>query len=192
VFKDDIDFIEYAVKKYGLMTPCADLGGVDNGVVIADYDITLRTGVQADRYLNLGHPPFSEVLGSYSIINPDKGDPPIELIQDRDKWGTCVCVSVLEHVTNPFDVMDNIYRILKPGGLLVLSTLFSFPLHESLPDYHDNFRFAPNGLEILAEHAGLLVLECGFRLKIYGEDGIKDIKNGHAQEIMSVGLIARK
>jgi SAM-dependent methyltransferase len=192
MFKDDIDLVKYAVEKYGLMTPCADLGGLNEGVTIADYSITLETGDQMARYLNFGHPPFSNILGEYSIINPDKGDPLIENIPDRDKWGTCVCVSVLEHVTNPFDVVDNIYRILKPGGLLVLSTLFSFPLHESLPEFHDNFRFSPNGLKILAEHAELKVLECDFRLKIYGEDGIKDIKNGHAQEIMSVGLIARK
>lgn len=198
MFKDDIDLVTEKVAQYGLQLPALDAGGLAFPVV-ADYDITIRTGNQHARYLNLPEPPFTHVFGEYAITNPDGTDqPPIEKMPERDKWGTVVCLSTLEHVENPFEVFNGLYRILQPGGLLILSTVQSFPYHPSWNkdrtriDYPDNWRFTPSGLKILAQHSGFEILECEWRLQINADMGIKEIHTGVSQEIISTYIVARK
>lgn len=58
------------------------------------------------------------------------------------------CVSVLEYVSAPQMLVDEAYRVLKPGGLLYLSAPFVFPFH---PPPDDLFRFSFQGLRTLAE-----------------------------------------
>lgn len=58
-----------------------------------------------------------------------------------------VCVSVLEYVQEPFTVVREIHRVLRPGGVVYLSAPFVFPDHAP-PD--DLYRFSPNGIRSLA------------------------------------------
>jgi SAM-dependent methyltransferase len=58
-----------------------------------------------------------------------------------------VCVSVLEYVHDPARVVAELTRVLKPGGVLYLSTPFVFPYHGPPAD---RFRFSPEGLRALA------------------------------------------
>lgn len=57
-----------------------------------------------------------------------------------------VCTEVLEHVSNPFKAVDELYRITKPGGVVAISTPFDFRIHGPLPD---NWRFTIYGLKEL-------------------------------------------
>jgi SAM-dependent methyltransferase len=50
---------------------------------------------------------------------------------------------MLEHVQEPQRVIDEIQRILKPEGKLVLTTRFIFPLHDTPNDF---YRFTQYGL----------------------------------------------
>ncbi|MDX5361138.1 MAG: class I SAM-dependent methyltransferase [Alphaproteobacteria bacterium] len=59
-----------------------------------------------------------------------------------------VTISVLEHVNNPWKVMEEIHRILKPGGIVYVSVPFIFPFHADPDDY---WRFSHKGLEVLCE-----------------------------------------
>lgn len=59
---------------------------------------------------------------------------------------TVVLGEVLEHVHAPRLAVENIHRILCPGGILVLTTPFIFPIHDAP---HDYFRFTRHGLELL-------------------------------------------
>ena len=61
-------------------------------------------------------------------------------------FSTVVAVEVLEHCQKPHQVIDEIYRALKPRGRLILTTRFIFPLHETPYDY---FRFTKYGLRVL-------------------------------------------
>lgn len=56
------------------------------------------------------------------------------------------CTEVLEHVNQPFKAIEEIYRILKPGGLLIASSPFNFRIHGPLPD---NWRFSEHGWRVL-------------------------------------------
>jgi SAM-dependent methyltransferase len=61
-------------------------------------------------------------------------------------FDTVLCTEVLEHLTEPQRAIDEMYRVLKPGGALLLTTRFLFPIHDAP---HDYFRFTKYGLRHL-------------------------------------------
>ncbi len=54
-----------------------------------------------------------------------------------------LCTEVLEHVRNPKAAMDEIFRVLKPGGMVVLTTRFVYPIHDAPNDF---WRYTRYGL----------------------------------------------
>lgn len=61
-------------------------------------------------------------------------------------FDTIVLGEVLEHVRSPQLAIDNLRRLLRADGLLILTTPFIFPIHERPRDF---FRFTRYGLEWL-------------------------------------------
>lgn len=57
-----------------------------------------------------------------------------------------VCTEVLEHTLQPFDAVKELQRIIKPGGLIFVSTPYNFRIHGPLPDC---WRFTEHGLRAL-------------------------------------------
>ena len=57
-----------------------------------------------------------------------------------------VLSEVLEHVHSPHLAIENIHRVLKNEGRLILTVPFIFPIHERP---HDYFRYTRYGLEFL-------------------------------------------
>lgn len=70
-------------------------------------------------------------------------------------FDTVLCLQVLEHVPRPRRLLDEIARVLRPGGALVLTAPHIWGLHEEPRDY---YRFTPFGLRHLGEAAGLRVV----------------------------------
>lgn len=68
-----------------------------------------------------------------------------ELIPDN-RFDFVVCTEVLEHTLQPFDAVNEIERILKPGGLVFASSPFNFRIHGPLPDC---WRFTEHGWRAL-------------------------------------------
>jgi SAM-dependent methyltransferase len=60
--------------------------------------------------------------------------------------GTVLCFETLEHVENPFMAIKEMHRILKPGGLIIISSVFNFPIHNHPKDY---WRFTPECFRFL-------------------------------------------
>jgi ubiquinone/menaquinone biosynthesis C-methylase UbiE len=57
-----------------------------------------------------------------------------------------LCTEVLEHLPEPQRAIDEMFRVLEPGGELLLTTRFLFPLHDTP---HDYFRYTKYGLRHL-------------------------------------------
>lgn len=67
---------------------------------------------------------------------------------------TVLSTEVLEHVPDPRALVDEMARVLRPGGKLLLTVPFIQPLHELPSDY---YRFTPSSLARFVEDAGLEV-----------------------------------
>jgi SAM-dependent methyltransferase len=67
-------------------------------------------------------------------------------------FDAAVCMQVLEHVPEPLRVLQEIARVLKPGGKLYLSAPQSWPQHQKPYDF---FRYTSFGLRHLFNRAGL-------------------------------------
>lgn len=64
---------------------------------------------------------------------------------------TVLSFSVLEHLYEPQLMLNEAYRILKPGGALILQVPWQWWIHEAPYDF---FRYTPYGLRLLLERAG--------------------------------------
>jgi SAM-dependent methyltransferase len=62
------------------------------------------------------------------------------------RFDLVVCTEVLEHVLNPFTAIAEIYRLLKPGGIILATSPFNFRIHGPLPDC---WRFTEHGWRVL-------------------------------------------
>lgn len=60
-----------------------------------------------------------------------------------------ICKSVLEHVYDPARAVQEMHRVLRVGGKLLLYTHFIYPYHARPPAYSDYFRFTEEGLRHL-------------------------------------------
>ncbi|HET7333269.1 class I SAM-dependent methyltransferase [Dyella sp.] len=71
-------------------------------------------------------------------------------------FDTVLLLEVLEHVSDPEDVLSEIRRVLKPGGKLLLSVPFLYPLHDAPIDYR---RYTAPGLVQILQRSGLRASE---------------------------------
>lgn len=108
------------------------------------------------RVLNVGSGgKISELLDSYAVRNGfqvlsmdiDPARLP-ELVGDitampcpEGSFDVVVLSEVLEHVQEPGAAVQNIHRLLKPAGTLILTVPFLFPIHDQPYDYYRYTRF---------------------------------------------------
>jgi ubiquinone/menaquinone biosynthesis C-methylase UbiE len=113
-----------------------------------------------------GQRPYAEFFAEYTGLEIDRvryAETP------ADVWGSALALpfgdqsfetilssQVLEHVPEPWQMVEEMARVLKPGGHLILTAPHIWGLHE-VP--HDYFRFTCYGLEYLARRAGLEPIE---------------------------------
>jgi len=73
-------------------------------------------------------------------------------------FDACINIVTLEHVREPGAVVNELYRTLKPGGVILLVTPHEWEEHQQP---HDYFRYTRFGMEYLLKKAGFhdLVIE---------------------------------
>lgn len=70
---------------------------------------------------------------------------------DDNTFDCVICSDVLEHIYKPTNVWNETYRIMKPGGVLLLNVPFYYWIHEMPHDYH---RYTKFSLDRYATDAG--------------------------------------
>jgi SAM-dependent methyltransferase len=89
-------------------------------------------------------------------IKPDIISSVLEMPFEENSFDTVVCTEVLEHVEDPFALMNEISRILKKGGYCIVSSGWIAAYHREPKDY---WRFSPDTYQLLCDKAKLELVE---------------------------------
>jgi SAM-dependent methyltransferase len=82
----------------------------------------------------------------------DVGD--MKAVSD-ESIGLVLNLESLEHLPYPQRAIDEIHRVLFPNGLLIITTVMHFKIHQAPRDY---WRFTPDGIELLLNR--FKILDC--------------------------------
>lgn len=98
--------------------------------------------------------------------------------------GTVVIFDTLEHVEDVHRAMREIHRVLKPGGMVIMSSVMKFPIHDYPSDY---WRFTPKAFELLLKRFSVHEVEFDgdpqFPEGVYGF-GIKGGRKGFLKKLI--------
>lgn len=120
--------------------------------------------------------------GQWTGIDMQPGEG-VDLVADMhdlpQEWSArfsgVVCSEVLEHVARPWKALPELRRVMAPGAVLVVTTLFAFPEH-GYPD--DFYRYSRSGLALLLADAGFTGIQTEYagelpvQLNDHGEPGM--------------------
>lgn len=129
-----------------------DVGGGERpyGALFAPY---------VKRYVGLEYPPMADNLAPEIWRDLKRVRAIIDVFGDgyslpfaEESFETVLCSEVLEHVSDPERILREIGRVLKPGGVVLLTVPFMAPLHQLPLDY---YRFTPRGLVELIARSGM-------------------------------------
>jgi len=73
---------------------------------------------------------------------------------------------VLEHCTDPKTAVGEVWRVLRPGGLLLVTSPYLWPEHGVEGEYRDYWRFTRDGWELLlAAFTELSITPCAWTME---------------------------
>jgi SAM-dependent methyltransferase len=135
-----------------------DIRGVvyDLGCGIRPYERDILS--VADRYIGVDWSNTLHALRADIVADLNEPLPIEDQVAD-----TVVSFQVLEHLREPCGMLSEAFRILRPGGRMVLSVPFQWQVHEAP---HDYFRYTRYGLEYMLGKSGFIDVSvdevCGF------------------------------
>lgn len=160
------------MKKFLLKT--ADALGLTDKLVRKRIDAFLQIHATSERTLDVGggSGPYKKYFPNRVCIDSEAGDG-VDVVGDahdlsrfRDgEFERVLCTEVLEHLHTPQKALNEMRRVLKPGGTLILTTRFIFPLHNIPGDY---FRFTRYGLaHLLRDWKSATITEEGTTMEAF-------------------------
>ncbi len=99
---------------------------------------------------------------------------------------TVILTQVLEHIDEPFKALDEVKRVLKKDGILILSVPFIYHAHATPYDY---YRFSEYGLRKICKDYNFEILE--FHYQGYVGTTLSSIFNGFVWETASRNKVLR-
>jgi SAM-dependent methyltransferase len=91
------------------------------------------------------------------ILSEDEYNYPL----DNNSFDIIFSGQVIEHVKNIWKWMEELKRITKPGGVIIILSPISWPYHVA-PMVSDCWRIYPDGMKALAEEKGLNIIHNSF------------------------------
>jgi hypothetical protein len=86
--------------------------------------------------------------------------------------GSVIALDTLEHVERFWEVGPELHRVLRPGGIALLTSVMYFPIHEYPADY---WRFTPDGMRAFARP---------FETVLIGAAGVSDLPHS----VVAIGI----
>jgi len=133
----------------------ADKTGITAKIPRTRIDAFLRSNGTEKRTLDLGggDKPYRKYFPNSVSVDIEKTTG-VDIVADAHdlhmikdgEFESILSTEVLEHLHTPEKAVAEMYRVLRPGGTLILTTRFVFPLHNIPGDY---FRYTRYGLEHL-------------------------------------------
>jgi len=140
-------------------------------VVASFYEEVLKIHVQGKLVdLGCGNAPLYQTYKAYTSeiycvdwANSFHENQFLDFVQDLNEplqiedgiFDTVIVSDVLEHIRKPESLINEMFRILRPNGKIILNVPFFYWLHEESFDY---FRYTRHGLKAMFEDAGFEVL----------------------------------
>jgi SAM-dependent methyltransferase len=119
---------------------------LDVGAGSSPYEELIMASGKVREYLKLDFASSDDHQGHELDLTWDGKTIPL----DAQSIDTVFMTEVLEHVHRPGEMLRELRRVLKPGGVLFLTVPFIWPMHELPYDYH---RFTPIALKAYLEEA---------------------------------------
>ncbi len=144
-----------------------------------------------DFYIGLDVPTTMHGIAKLDVIGTA-----MALLFQVGTFDSILCTEVLEHLPEPLIALKEMYRVTKPGGMLLLTVPLSEQLHE---EPYDFYRFTKYALEHLLGQAGWQIqkiyerggtwLELGYRFSsfLYSVIGATRQSSGALQPRLIVG-----
>lgn len=131
-------YFEEKIKILATSNRILDIGG--GGMPMGKQLATYKRLFEGKEYIVLDKHPKSK-----DVIQGDAHRVPFL----DESFDAVICKSVLEHVENPFQVVSEIYRVLKSDGVAIVYVPFLFPYHAKRGFYADYWRFTGDGVKLL-------------------------------------------
>lgn len=137
-----VNYIKWTIEEYSFEDPILD--------TCAGWEPNFYQPLfQGKRYIKQDvqdfDPPCIDVICDITDMKP---------IPDESIGLVLNCES-LEHIPYPQKAIDEIRRVLRPNGVLILTTVMHFKIHRCPKDY---WRFTPDGIELLLNR--FKILDC--------------------------------
>jgi SAM-dependent methyltransferase len=142
----------HVVDSLARLAPQAHGRLLDVGCGDKPYEHLFRPYVR--EYIGIEHAATFDATSASGRLKADVRYDGRRLPFEDESFDTVMSVQVLEHTPEPASLVLEMARVLRVGGLLILTAPFSFRLHE---EPHDYFRFSVHGLRELCDRAGLVI-----------------------------------
>jgi SAM-dependent methyltransferase len=131
-------YVQLAIDTLPIREPVYEFGAYQ--VEEAPENCDIRPLLSGRQYVGCDMRPgpgVDQVLNLHAIDLPD------------DTVGTIFLMDTLEHVEYPHQAMEEVHRVLKPDGIVIMSSVLDFFIHATPNDF---WRFTPDGFRSLLKN----------------------------------------